>query len=151
MAIPFYGGPAVFNLDLGFNDLARVCIEDSYAGHRLCDFHQAFIYSEWSNGGRDVAAIATIINQGRIYANLAKCIININVRAAARSDNRGFARGRIRSTEAVYLTRIWATEGGKKNGIPMSSFIRQVSLMKKQTFAGTTPHDDARYFYLLTH
>src|ERR1700735_1535379 len=78
--ITFDSGFAVFERETGDNQLAGVGIVDADDGLGSGGGHEAFIDSEGSDGGRHVAAVAAVIDEGFTDGDLGKGVIDVGLR-----------------------------------------------------------------------
>ena len=114
------------------------------AGLAVRHVNQSFVHGEGPNRGREVAAVAAVIDQRLVHRHLAEEIVDIHARPRARAYHHHFAERGDAAAHAVELApvRVGAAEGGEEERVPTRPLRRQVAAVEEEALAGAAPHED---------
>src|SRR5262249_15074193 len=99
---------------------------------------------------RNVSAIALVIHDSFVDADIAGCVIDVCVGAGGWRNDGYFTGLRIRAAKPVDLSRIRTAEDGDDDSIARDRTVRQVARVNVNTFTGAAA-DDCRADSIRTH
>ena len=136
---------AARDLEARLDPLIQVAVVEGKSGLAVRHFNQSFVVDgEGSNRGREVAAVAAVIDQHPIDGDLAEEIVDIHAGPRARAHHHHLAERRNAAAHAVELApvRIGAAEGSEEERVPTRPLGRQVAAVEEEALAGAAPQED---------
>ena len=137
---------AARDLEAHLDRLIEVAVVEGESGLAVRHVNQSFVDGERSNRGREVAAVAAVIDERPIDGDLTKEIVDIHARPRARAYHHHLAERGNAAAHAVELApvRVGAAEGGEEERVPTRPLRRQVAAVEEEALAGAAPHEDGR-------
>ncbi len=125
------------------NHLLGIRIEKAHLGHRLLAGDQSFIDGIRTDGGGDVATVATHIDQGLLDAHLPKSEVDINAWLRASADDRCLTGQGGGTSQPINLATIlvWTAKGCQNGPCACFGVHRKVLVPKEDSPAGTPSHN----------
>ena len=135
---------AARDLEARLDPLIQVAVVEGESGLAVRHVNQSFVDGERSNRGREVAAVAAVIDERPIDGDLAEEIVDIHAGPRARAHHHHLAERGNAAAHAVELApvRVGAAEGGEEERVPTRPLRRQVAAVEEEALAGAAPHED---------
>ena len=108
-------------MEARLDPLVQVAVAEGEGGLAVRYLHQPFVHGEGPDGGREVAAVAAVIDFRVLHRDLAEEVVDIHAGARARAHHHNLAEGRDAAAHAVELAAVGvgAAEGGEEERGPI--------------------------------